>query len=124
MRILVIDDEKPLADTLTLILQGAGYEVTAAYDGASALSQVESFGPDVVISDVIMPGMNGIETCGRIQAEHPSCRIILFSGQAATNDLIRSARAEGCDWELLAKPVHPRELLDKLSSLHVFGDTG
>lgn len=117
MRVLVIDDEKPLADTLTLILNVAGYEVMTAYDGSSALSQIESFLPDVVISDVVMPGMNGIETCGKIQKEHPNCHIILFSGQAATNELMKTARAAGCDWELLAKPVHPEDLLAKLASL-------
>lgn len=116
-RILVIDDEKPLADTLTLILRSAGYEATAAYDGAAALSQIESFRPDVVISDVILPGMNGIEVCGRIQAQQPNCHIVLFSGQAATSELMIKARADGCDWELLAKPVHPKELLEKLSTL-------
>lgn len=67
MRVLVIDDEKPLADTLALILQRAGYEAAVAYNGAAALSQLDSFRPDIVISDVIMPGMNGIEVCGRIQ---------------------------------------------------------
>lgn len=117
MRVLVIDDEKPLADTLVLILRGAGYEASAAYDGQTALSQIESCPPDVVISDVVMPGMNGIDVCSRIHVEHPACHIILFSGQAVTNELMRSARAEGCEWELLAKPVHPRDLLERLSSL-------
>ena len=117
MRVLVIDDERPLADTLVLILRGAGYEASVAYDGPTALSQIESFPPDVVISDVVMPGMNGIEVCRRIHMEHPTCHIILFSGQAATNELMNSARAEGCEWELLAKPVHPRDLLERLSSL-------
>ena len=118
MRVLVIDDERPLADTLVLILRGAGYEASAAYDGLAALSQIESFLPDIVISDVVMPGMNGIEVCRRIHVEHPTCHIILFSGQAATNELMSSARAEGCEWELLAKPVHPKDLLEKLSLLH------
>ncbi|MFB3917348.1 MAG: response regulator [Terriglobales bacterium] len=117
MRVLVIDDEKPLADTLVLILRYAGYDATAAYDGAAALSQIESFLPDVIICDVIMPGANGIETCRRILAQHPTCRIILFSGQAATNGLIRDARNQGCSWELLAKPVDPEELLAKLAAL-------
>ena len=119
MRILVIDDEKPLADTLTLILQSAGYETKAAYDGAAALSQIESFRPDVVISDVIMPGMNGVEVCRRIQATHPNCHFILFSGQADTNELMSAARADGCTWELLAKPVPPKELLQKLTSFRL-----
>jgi DNA-binding response OmpR family regulator len=117
MRILIIDDEKPLADTLSLILQNAGYEARAVYDGVAALSLIESFVPDLVISDVVMPGMNGIEACGKIKCELPNCHIILFSGQAATDELMSDARADGCDWELLAKPVHPRDLLAKLSLL-------
>ena len=64
MRVFVIDDEKPLADTLVLILRSAGYEATAAYDGLDALSQIESFLPDVVIADVALPDINGIEVCG------------------------------------------------------------
>ena len=64
-----------------------------------------------------MPGMNGIEVCRRVPAEYPTCEIILFSGQEAANELMRNARAQGCDWELLAKPVHPAELLAKLSLL-------
>ena len=117
MRILVIDDERPLADTLVLILRKAGYEATAAYQGAAALSQIELFLPDVVICDVIMPGMDGIEVCRKIQAKHPNCHIVLFSGQAAANGLIRDARNKGYSWELLAKPVDPEELLAKLASL-------
>ena len=119
MRILIIDDEKPLADTFAEILQIAGYEVRAVYDGVAALSLIESFVPDLVISDVVMPGMNGIEACGKIKCELPNCHIILFSGQAATDELMSDARADGCNWELLAKPVHPRDLLAKLSSLRL-----
>jgi CheY-like chemotaxis protein len=117
MRIFVVDDEKPLADTLVLILRTMGYEATAAYDGATALSHSELSLPDVVICDVIMPGMDGIAVCRRIQASHPSCHIILFSGQAATNVPIRDSRNQGCSWELLAKPVDPEELLAKLASI-------
>lgn len=117
MRVLVIDDEKPLADTLVLILQRAGHEATAAYDGPSALSQIGSILPDVVICDVIMPGTNGIEVCASIQAEHPQCHIILFSGQASTNALLSDARERGYTWEILAKPVEPSDLLSELESI-------
>jgi DNA-binding response OmpR family regulator len=119
MRILIIDDEKSLADTLTLILQNAGYEARAVCDGIAALSLIEAFVPDLVISDVAMPGMNGIEACGKIKCELPNCHIILFSGQAATDELMKDARGKGCEWELLAKPVHPRDLLARLSALRL-----
>jgi len=118
VRVLVIDDEKFVADTLVLILKQFGREATAAYNGSSALESAELFRPNVVISDVIMPGMNGIETCKKIQTKFPKCHILLFSGQAATSDLIREARKEGFNWELLAKPIEPEELLSKLDSFN------
>ena len=117
MRVLVIDDEKNLADTLVWILERAGFEATAAYDGESALQRLDTFQPDVVISDVIMPGINGIEVCTRIQARFPKCHILLFSGQTATNELLGEAREHGLTWELLAKPMDPDELLAKVTSL-------
>ena len=117
MRVLVIDDEKNLADTLVWILERAGFEATAAYDGESALQRLDAFQPDVVISDGIMPGVNGIEVCTRIQARFPKCHILLFSGQTATNELLGEAREHGLTWELLAKPMDPDELLAKVTSL-------
>jgi len=117
MRVLVIDDENNLADTLVWILERAGFEATAAYDGESALQRLDTFQPDVVISDVIMPGINGIEVCTRIQARFPKCHILLFSGQTATNELLGEAREHGLTWELLAKPMDPDELLAKVTSL-------
>ncbi|MGB9257180.1 MAG: response regulator, partial [Candidatus Korobacteraceae bacterium] len=72
--------------------------------------------PDLVISDVIMPDMNGIEAAISIRGFLPSCKILLFSGQAATADLLENARAQGHEFEILAKPVHPSDLLAKLKS--------
>jgi CheY-like chemotaxis protein len=70
--------------------------------------------PDLIISDVIMPDMNGIEAAIRIRQALPGCKILLFSGQAATADLLEKARAQGHEFEILAKPVHPQDLLAKL----------
>jgi DNA-binding NtrC family response regulator len=110
-RIFVVDDEKCIADTLVAILRNSGYEALAFYDAQSALEQVESFSPELVISDVVMPGMNGVEMAVLIRERHPACRVLLFSGQAATADLLEGARRRGYDFELLAKPVHPTVLL-------------
>ena len=115
MRVLVIDDEKSVADTLVMILEREGHDALAAYNGASALEKIESFIPDCVISDVVMPGLNGIEVCAIIERKHPACHILLFSGQASTNELIEKARRDGHTWELLPKPLDPDELLAKLN---------
>jgi CheY-like chemotaxis protein len=61
-----------------------------------------------------MPDMNGIELAVRVQRECPGTRVVLFSGQAATADLVQQARAAGLQFELLPKPLHPEQLLNKL----------
>jgi|SRR5581483_1724610 len=121
MRVLVIDDEKYVADTLVMILRQTGYEAEAAYDGESALQRIELFPPDCVISDVIMTGMNGPDVCALIQSKHPNCHILLFSGQAASSEIVNEARAKGHTWELLAKPIDPDELLEILTEVAAAG---
>jgi CheY-like chemotaxis protein len=115
-KVLVVDDERVIADTLAIILNQHGYDASAVYTGAGAVERARATSPDLIISDVIMPDMNGIEAAIRIREFLPSCKILLFSGQAATADLLESARAQGHEFEILAKPVHPQDLLAKLKS--------
>jgi CheY-like chemotaxis protein len=114
MKIMVVDDEPIIADTLVNILNGEGHNALSVSDGKSAVKWAALARPDAVISDVIMPGMNGIETAKEILQVLPECRIILFSGQAASQDLLSRAEAEGHKFELLAKPINPNLLLEKL----------
>jgi CheY-like chemotaxis protein len=113
-RVLVVDDERVIADTLARILDLNGYEASAVYSGTAAVESARTLQPDLVISDVIMQDMNGIEAAIRIRGFLPACKILLFSGQAATADLLENARAQGHEFEILAKPVHPADLLAKL----------
>ncbi|HKF22289.1 MAG TPA: response regulator [Candidatus Angelobacter sp.] len=113
-RVLVVDDERVIADTLATILNQNGFEASAVYTGAEAVARARTSRPDLVISDVIMQDMNGIEAAIRIRQSLPGCKILLFSGQAATADLLEKARAQGHEFEILAKPVHPQDLLAKL----------
>ena len=115
-RVLVVDDEHVIADTLAKILDLNGYDASAVYTGTEAVESARALRPDLVISDVIMPDMNGIEAAISIRGFLPSCKILLFSGQAATADLLENARAQGHEFEILAKPVHPADLLAKLKS--------
>jgi CheY-like chemotaxis protein len=115
-RVLVVDDEQVIADTLAKILDLNGYDASAVYTGTAAVESARALKPDLVISDVIMPDMNGIEAAISIRGFLPSCKILLFSGQAATADLLENARAQGHEFEILAKPVHPSDLLAKLKS--------
>ena len=113
-KVLVVDDERVIADTLAIILNQHGYDATAVYTGTGAVELARSGHPDLIISDVIMPDMNGIEAAIQIRKFLPGCKILLFSGQAATADLLENARTEGHEFEILAKPVHPQDLLAKL----------
>jgi|SRR5579884_2651450 CheY-like chemotaxis protein len=116
MKIIIVDDEPIIADTLVNILNGEGHNAMAVSDGRSAVKWAALARPDAVISDVIMPGMNGIETAKEILQILPECRVILFSGQAASQELLSRAEAEGHKFELLAKPINPNLLLEKLMS--------
>src|SRR3954452_248403 len=115
-KVLVVDDERVIADTLAIILNQHGFDAAAVYTGKEAVDRARDIHPDLVISDVIMPDMNGIESAIHIRKFLPACKILLFSGQAATADLLESARAQGHEFEILAKPVHPQDLLAKLRS--------
>ncbi|MGA8090342.1 MAG: response regulator [Terracidiphilus sp.] len=116
-RVLVLDDERVIANTLALILNRSGYEARAVYTAEAAIKTARELLPDFLISDVIMEGITGIDAAIRITEIVPQCRIILFSGQAATADLLESAEANGHRFELLTKPVHPRVLLDRLKEI-------
>jgi DNA-binding response OmpR family regulator len=111
LKILIVDDELTIADTLVEILNGEGYEAMAADTGDSALASAQTFLPDIVISDVVMPGINGVELGIRIRRELPKCRVILFSGQSETSDLLGEARKRGHEFEIIAKPIRPQTLL-------------
>lgn len=114
-RILVIDDETAIADSLVEILSASGFDASASYSGTSAIEQARQQCPYIVLSDVVMPRMNGVETVRAIREICPEARILLFSGQAGTTDILEQARQRGEKFELLPKPLHPDELLKRLS---------
>jgi CheY-like chemotaxis protein len=113
-KVLVADDERVIADTLAMILNQSGFDARAVYSGEKAVELAPAFKPDMLISDVIMADLNGIDTAIKMRDLLPRIKILLFSGQAATADLLEKARAQGYEFEILAKPVHPQDLLAKL----------
>ena len=116
-RILVVDDEQSIAQSLRDILSRAGFDTVSALSGTEAIELAERICPDIVISDVIMPDLDGVQTAIRIRRACPNARILLFSGQSATSDLLERARAEGHDFDLLPKPIHPARLLAAIHKL-------
>ncbi len=109
--ILVVDDESIIADTLTEILVRNGYAAVAAYDGSGALETALLQPPELLITDVMLPGMSGIELAIQMRRIFPECKALLFSGQAGTSDLLATAHRAGHQFTLLSKPVHPNDLL-------------
>lgn len=116
-KILIVDDESSERLALATLLRGKGYEVRDAGDGASGLAECSTFRPDLILLDIVMPGMNGFEVCRRIKAT-PETRltpVVLITGLSATEDRIEGINA-GAD-DLLSKPIDFNELLARSRSL-------
>jgi CheY-like chemotaxis protein len=116
-RILVVDDERIIADTMSEILEGAGFQTATAYDGWNALQVAGVLQPDYLLSDVLMPRMNGVDLAIAIRKMYPATRILLFSGQAGITEILRAAQNQGFQFELIAKPIHPLSLVARLKEL-------
>jgi DNA-binding NtrC family response regulator len=116
-RIFVVDDEPVIASSLAAILQMNGFSARFFTCPLEALAAARSESPDLIISDVAMPDISGLDLAIQMRAQYPNCKILLFSGQAGTSDLLESARARGYDFRLLQKPVHPTEFLFEIGQL-------
>jgi CheY-like chemotaxis protein len=116
-RILVVDDERVIADTMAEILEAAGFQAATAYDGWSALQVAGVLQPDYLLSDVLMPRMNGVDLAMAIRKMYPAARILLFSGQAGITEILRTAQNQGFQFELIPKPIHPLNLIARLKEL-------
>ncbi|HEV2136518.1 MAG TPA: response regulator [Terracidiphilus sp.] len=112
--ILVVDDEVVIADTLTMILNMNGASACAAYSGEKALEVAQQLKPDILISDILMNGMSGVDLAVHLSSEFPACRLILISGQSATSELPAQTREQGYRFEFLEKPITPQRLLSHL----------
>jgi CheY-like chemotaxis protein len=108
--VLVVDDERVIADTLVAILKAKGFSAFAAYSGVQGLEAARVLRPNVIISDILMPGMNGLEMTKAVREFLPATKIFLISGQASVLSLVDFGPTPK-DFVLLPKPVHPDYLL-------------
>lgn len=116
--VLIVDDEAIIADTLAAILRSRNYAATAAYSGEEALALAKIVPPDFLITDVMMPGMNGIDLAVLVKKFVPDCKVLLFSGDAMSFD--GDPRLARHQLALVPKPLHPRELLAYMSNQQLF----
>lgn len=112
MRALVIDDEKPMRELIQAILADAGFAVLAASNGREGLNTLAREKVDLVITDILMPVTEGVETICEIRRNHPGTRIIAISGGGRVRNLrpLQVASGAGAD-TMLAKPFEPGDLL-------------
>ena len=115
--LFVVDDEFTIVSTLAMILKYQGFRVSSFTDPSKALQALQTTAPDLLLTDVVMPTFSGIELGIKFLEIHPGCSVILFSGQPVTSQLLDVARAEGHVFEVLAKPIHPTDLLTKIRSV-------
>jgi DNA-binding response OmpR family regulator len=97
-----------------MILNKAGFDAPAVLRGEQAVELLDTFHPEMLLVDVIMPGMSGIDVAVACREKRPECKVLFFSGQAATADLLEQAKTQGHEFEIVAKPIHPTDLLAKL----------
>ncbi len=116
-KVLVADDERVIADTLAIILNQSGFEATAVYNGEKAVEAARIIRPDMLISDVIMTDMNGIDAA-ITYPDHAAgrARSCFFPARRPLRIFSSRARSQGHEFEILAKPVHPQDLLARLRS--------
>src|ERR1700739_4799409 len=112
---MVVDDESSIADTLAEILSRSGYAAVAAYDADSALETALLNPPEMLITDVVLPGTNGIDLAIHVRRIFPDCKFTLSPGRASPADLLAAANRQGHQFVLLSKPVHPTDLLAHIS---------
>jgi DNA-binding response OmpR family regulator len=114
LRIFVVDDEEMIATTTSHILQMEGFQAIPFTDPRLLLECCLESPPDLVISDIIMPHMDGFQLAESLRETLPRCRVILFTGQAGAAELRGLAFDQGHELEVLSKPLHPRELIAKV----------
>ena len=121
-RIFVVDDEPVIAMSLALILRGNGMAVESFTRSTDALEAARLAPPDLLLSDVLMPVLSGVELARAITELRPDCKVLLFSGQAGVMDLYDGSDGKG-RFPMLAKPVHPEEILQAIAAMG-FGPEG
>ena len=114
LRVLAVDDEFIIASTWAQILRMSGFEADWATSGEEAIRRARRKRPDVLLSDVLMQGMNGIETAEQILKLYPECRVVLISGHAGTARSLTEDYPGKPEFEILRKPIHPLVLLEKI----------
>jgi DNA-binding NtrC family response regulator len=115
--VFVVDDEEEIAKMFAVVLQMNLFNAIAYSDPLLALQAAEQKPPNYLLTDVVMPGMNGIELAIQVKAVAPQCKMLIFSGQEDSEKLIEKARERGYDLTLVLKPIHPTKMVELIRGL-------
>jgi DNA-binding NtrC family response regulator len=107
----IVDDEPVISSTVAQILNMSGFHASAYLSSEEAIAAAEKGAPDLLVTDVCMSGMNAIDLAIRFKEMHSACKVLLYSGQSVSGQLLEEARENGHKFTFLMKPVHPRDLL-------------
>ncbi len=121
-RIFVVDDEEIISSTIAAILRLKGFEAVSFTQPLQALETSRLQVPDLLVSDIVMPLVTGIDLASRLQALHPNCKALLFSGEWGGADFSGTGRQPTCEFEIIPKPVHPQDLLRKVHEILAVAD--
>ena len=113
--VLIVEDEKNIVDILRFNLQRAGYQTLEAYDGEDGLAQAVSANPDLILLDVMLPGISGFEVCKRAREQYPSLGIIMLTAKGQEENKIEGLELGADDY--IVKPFSPKELLARINAL-------
>ena len=116
-RILVVEDETDLAELVAFNLRGAGHEVTVAHDGNTALAEIQRSQPDLLVLDVMLPDISGLEVCRRLRRNPQTVRLPVIMLTARSDEVDRVVGFEvGAD-DYVPKPFSPRELVLRVEAI-------
>src|SRR5690554_5915353 len=115
IKVLVVEDEDPIRRFITLNLEGAGYKVGEAVSGEEALTLVDSFVPDVIVLDLMLPGMDGLEVCQKVRVNAPETFIIILTAKSQDSDKIMGLELGADDY--MVKPFNPLELIARIKAM-------
>ncbi|MGV1034603.1 MAG: MtrAB system response regulator MtrA [Microbacteriaceae bacterium] len=110
-RILVVDDDLALAEMIGIVLRAEGYEPSFCADGAEAVDVFRASSPDLVLLDLMLPGMDGIDVCQALRAES-GVPIIMLTAKGDTSDVVRGLESGADDY--IVKPFNPKELIARV----------
>lgn len=114
MRILVVEDEQAMREALAFLLQAAGHTVDTAADGVTALARVEQFHPEMILLDLMLPRLNGVEVCRRIRAQY-DIPVIIVSARSGEAEKVVGLEAGADDY--VTKPYSSAELLARVQAV-------